>query len=318
MNLQPLDSAGPVLAFSYSSRGFPDLVELLKLSLNEVPSAYLISLFDYFYLLRDLDLFVDQDDRIRIWDSGGYEVRRHDDLSVVVSAMPQTETWNEALYVEAANAIPFNRRDVIVSYDGYSEPLEVNEQIELGLHLFNKIEGQFRRDLLIHAPAESDPVELADLVALHAGQFDILGLTEKEIAPTWLHGVRFVHRLKSELVSRLGEQAPLIHLFGCFDPKSIIRFCCAGVDMFDGLSWLRYFFLDNNALYVREYEYRLRSNQLDNLDSTRAQIVLHNINQIAELHADLTYASVTEDYTAFAEHMHAVSTAVSGGQRRAP
>ena len=245
----------PLFVYSYASRGFPDLIGRLKCTLPHVPS-YLLSLYDYEDIPSELVLA--DDPRFRIWDSGGYE-------TIVCSACrnaASTKKWDENCYTLTANRIPWNGRDVLVSYDTPCKSRCIQHQVETALDLYTKVKGPYAKDLLIHVPEDANPCLLAEILRPYLNEFQILGLTEKEIAPTWVHGVRFINRLRLALSALGGEQYIPIHVFGCFDLKTIVRFTLAGADIFDGLTWLRYLFLNGDVLYQKELEYTLPIDQI--------------------------------------------------------
>ena len=285
----------PLFVYSYSSKGFPDLSNRLKHSLPYVPS-YLLSLYDYEYIIPP-ELISTAAPRIRIWDSGGYE-----SMVSPTWEISGNKKWNENTYVQTANRIPWNGLDVLVSYDTPDEPGCIQQQVERALHLYTKVEGTYARDLLIHVPDNTDPYVLAETVSPYINEFKILGLTEKEIAPTWAHGVYFINRLRSALSTLdTGRYIP-IHVFGCFDLKTIARFTLAGADIFDGLTWLRYLFLGGDVLYQREIEYAIPIEQLLTAD-LGLSMILHNIRDMEQLRSDLTYAIYTNDMGRFKEEM---------------
>ena len=249
------DELLPLFAYSFSSKGFVELSDLLPAILPRVPDAFLVSLYDYRYLIGELQETNDEDTRIRIWDSGGYETSTDDDLSSHSSAIAGIEPWCEDIYVETACTIPWNSRDILVSFDAYENRTckPIVEQLEDACRLFERIPGTYLRDIVLHVDQSIDVKSLTKEVKRFEGCFDVLGFTEKEIAGTWFKGINFIDKLRKELASELGVYVPL-HLFGCFDPKSIIYFFLVGADIFDGLSWLRYFINNRSTFYAREYE----------------------------------------------------------------
>ena len=285
----------PLFVYSYSSKGFPDLNHLLKHSLPHVPS-YLLSLYDYEYIIPS-ELISTEDSKIRIWDSGGYETMF---CSTCESSM--SKKWDENTYLQAANRIPWNGLDVLVNYDTPCEPRCIQQQIERSLDLYTKVKGAYARDLLIHVPDNTDPYVLAETLRPYTNEFQILGLTEKEIAPTWAHGVYFINRLRSALSVLDTKRYIPIHVFGCFDLKTVVRFALAGADIFDGLTWLRYLFLNGDVLYQREIQYAIPIEQLltANLELS---MILHNVRNMERLCSDLIYAIYTNDMEKFDEEM---------------
>ena len=281
----------PLFVYSYASRGFPDLISLVQCTLPHVPS-YLLSLYDYEDIPSEL---VSADDpRFRIWDSGGYEAMVCPTCRNAVNA----KKWDEDSYTDTANQIPWNGRDVLVSYDTPCKPQCIQQQVESALHLYTKVKGDYSKDLLIHLVDDTTPHVLAETLRPYKNDFQILGLTEKEIAPTWVHGVRFIHRLRLALSTLGTDQYIPIHVFGCFDSKTVARFALAGADIFDGLTWLRYLFLNGDVLYQREFEFAIPVEQLLTADLELSRM-LHNVRGMEQLRNDLTYAIYTNDMEAF-------------------
>ncbi len=132
----------------------------------------------------------------------------------------------------------------------------------------------------------------------YEGCFDILGFTEKEVAYTWHKGIHFLNEMRNCLAAEFSEYIP-IHLFGCFDPKSIIYFCLSGADIFDGLSWLRYFVRGRQTLYTREYEAFIPLSLQSELDFYRPEIMANNIVEFSRLRNDLSYAILTDEFGEF-------------------
>ncbi len=311
------DELLPLFAFSFSSKGFLDLPDLLASVLSRVPDSFLVSLYDYRYLLDEIQDIDNGDTRIRIWDSGGYETSADDDLSAHFSAIPGIELWCEDTYVETARTIPWNSRDILVSYDAYknrtSKPVAV--QLEDACRLFERIPGNYMRDILLHVDESTDLKSLAKDVKRFEGCFDVLGFTEKEIASTWFKGINFIDNLRKELSGELGVYVP-IHLFGCFDPKSIVYFFLVGADIFDGLSWLRYFINNRSTFYTREYEALVPLSRHSQLSFYLPEIVANNIEELQRLRYDLSYSAISSDYSRFQDEMNFVQQVLSDGGDR--
>lgn len=282
-----LENAAPLIAYSFSSRGFPDVVQRVQQLLPSIGSAFLLSLFDMWYLDELSQLITTTDTRVRIWDSGGYETKFSDDVSSVISAVPNASYWELEHYIEAAGRIPWNGNDILVSFDN-TPPLPVEQQLEIAFKGYEKIKGNYLRDVLLHIPENYSIKTLVSELAPHLSEIDIIGFTEKEIAPTWIQGIDFIHCFKQEL-QRQDLHLPPIHLFGCLDPKSLIYFALTGVSVFDGLSWLRYFFHNRTTLYRREFEFLGDFQGFRPTQDIDIAICLHNMNEIQQLHADLNF-----------------------------
>ena len=142
----------PLFVYSFSSKGFIDLEKLVSFSLDMATDAFLISLYDYRYLLGNCNLTDSDDPRIRVWDSGGYETALDDDLSSYFSAIPQTQIWEPEQYVEIAKTVPWNSRDVLVSFDSFVDrtSMAITQQMDTAIELFERIPGRYARDLILH------------------------------------------------------------------------------------------------------------------------------------------------------------------------
>ena len=302
----------PLLAFSFSSKGFVNFPEIVDAYIARVPDAYLLSLYDYRYLLSSRLHKESHDARIRIWDSGGYETSKGDDLSSHFSAIRGDSAWTEDLYVEVASTIAWKEQDILVSFDSYKnrKDISIADQLESACRLFERIPGSYLRDVLLHVDLRVSPEKVAEVVAGFEGCFDIIGFTEKGIAPTWFQGIRFVSGVRTALNDSLGVYVPL-HIFGCFDPKTITRFFFAGSDIFDGLSWLRYLILDGYTYYVREYEHFVHQSQHAQLGDYRSEIVSHNIAELMKLRNDLIYCVNSCDYAGYENEVAYVDLVVS-------
>ena len=269
------------------------MVQRTQQILPSIGSAFLLSLFDIWYLDELSDLLTATDTRIRIWDSGGYETKPSDDVSAVISAIPSSFQWELEHYVEAAKRIPWNGRDILVSFDN-TPLLPVEQQLEIAFAGYNQIEGNYLRDVLLHVPVDYNVANLVSEIAPQILNIDIIGFTEKEIAPTWKRGIQFIHTFNQELKRQNLKSLP-IHLFGCLDPKSVIYFTLAGVSVFDGLSWLRYFFHNRTTLYRREFEFWGDFQGLRPTQDIDTAISLHNMHEMQQLHADLNFQLAVGD-----------------------
>ena len=197
-----------------------------------------------------------------------------------------------------------NSRDILVSYDSYHDRASrsVAEQLEDACRLFEKIPGAYMRDVLLHVDHNIDIKSLTKEVSNFEGCFDILGFTEKEVANTWFAGINFISGVRRELDIQLKQYMPM-HLFGCFDPKSMIYFYLAGADLFDGLSWLRYFIHGRSTFYLREYEAYVPLTQHSELSLYRAEIVANNVEELHQLRSDLSFSAVADDFGGFEEEV---------------
>lgn len=287
--------------YSYSSRGFPDLAQRYAAS-RRLPPVHLVSLYDLHHHLGQ----VPADEATgtgahRFLDSGGYEV--HPSVDVLdLQGAPGRHPWSPDRYVAAARAHA-RAGDTLVSFDDPS--LSLAEQVRQGLMLFDEVglDG-VRRDLLLH-PNGATPTELAQLVAARSAEFDILGLTEKDIGEPWFLGAAFLRELRCRLDARLDRYLP-IHVFGCLDPRTLPYLFFAGADVFDGLAWMRYYFRDGHAYYAKEIEHEVSPETLVGRGKLTRVLLAHNVEQLERLRNDLQYSVLVGDYQPFAPCLKAL------------
>lgn len=230
----------------------------------------------------------------RFLDSGGYEI--HPAVDVLdLQGPPGREPWSPELYVATARAHA-RRGDTLISFDDSSLPIE--EQVRLGLRLFDEVGMPgVRRDLLVH-PCGITPSQLAQIVAERSSEFDILGLTEKDIGEPWFLAADFLRDLRDQLNARIDRYLP-IHIFGCLDPRTLPYLFFAGADIFDGLAWMRYYFRDGHSNYAKEIEHDLSPEISLDRERLRDALLGHNIEQLEQLRNDLQYSVLANDYEEF-------------------
>ncbi|HSH83171.1 MAG TPA: hypothetical protein VLA19_31955 [Herpetosiphonaceae bacterium] len=202
--------------YSYSSRGFPDLAERYATT-HHLPPAHLVSLYDLHYHLGQTPADVAAGSGVnRFLDSGGYEI--HPSVDVLdLQGPPDRHPWSPDHYMAAVHAHA-RVGDTLVSFDDPS--LSLAEQVQQGLLLFAEIGlAGVRRDLLVH-PNGAAPGELAQVLADRSAEFDILGLTEKDIGEPWFLAAAYLQELRGHLDTQLERHLP-IHIFGCLDPRTL-------------------------------------------------------------------------------------------------
>ncbi len=266
---------------------------------NLVP-VQLVSLYDLRYHLSSSDLSSVWETQltVRFLDSGRYEVEGPTDARSGEKLLGQ-HPWTEDLYVESAKS---NARagDIVVSYDDRS--LSLVDQIKQSLTLFERIGVQdIKRDLLIH-PNGASPDTLSEVIADLAPDIDIVGLTEKDIGFPWFIAASYIRQLRARLDAVLGRYVP-IHIFGCFDPQTLPHLFFSGADIFDGLSWMRYYFHNGHAFYDKEFEYDTPPEKLLDPKEAIRSLLGHNVEELERLRADLRYSVLARDLSQFEEYL---------------
>jgi hypothetical protein len=249
----------PLLVPSFSSKGFlfqgkkerlvSEVNDFMKLTSDVLSQTMLVSAFDISENLIEGLNRISRIARVTFIDSGGYEVADYHDLSAVLRHPPPpgAEDWNEAKLSDVLDKWPKKRAAVIVSFDHRGSTLR--KQASLARKLFARYPDQMT-DFLIKPEKRTDrviewPPILTNIEEVN--QFDIIGVTEKELGNSVLERMLAVARLREHLDNN-SIPAP-IHVFGSLDPLSSCLYFLAGAEIFDGLTWLRYGYVAGSAVY---------------------------------------------------------------------
>jgi hypothetical protein len=248
-NLSSSRITTPLLVPSFSSRGFPFLTEIHKALTPHISRVCLVSAFDIANdHIRADDVYASD---ILFVDSGGYEAKPEYDPVEAYHDQRMASEWSMEMYREVLSQLRANSEIVIVSYDGV-ESLPLRQQIDAAVGLFGRYPS-FSGDFLWKPEPGSrfygDPGDLvACLPELSAAR--CVGVTDKELGPSLVDRCTSIAGLRTAL-GQIGSDLP-IHVFGCLDPLCCVLFYLCGADVFDGLSWLRYVYLGNNAMYMQQ------------------------------------------------------------------
>jgi len=122
--------------------------------------------------------------------------------------------------------------------------------------------------------------------------FDIIGITEKELGKNLIDRLRRVAKVRVEL-SRRGITAP-IHVWGGLDPVITPLYFFAGADLCDGVSWLRYAY--HNGVAVNRDCYAVLDGNLATPHDHAVFLALnHNLTTLLGLATSLrTFANSAE------------------------
>lgn len=255
----------PLLVPSFSSKGFgfaptrraqakgstPKRVsavsEALEFSAQFLDKAALLSAYDIHHgHLKRPERFYDRPS-VLFMDSGGYETTAVYDDSHSFAPAYTPLPWTPDDYRSVLAAVPEHVPLVVVSPDRHGA---VKSQIRAATSFF----GGYPRCLsnfLVKPPSRSKrEVDIDDLVrnAPDLKRFSIIGITEKELGNSVLSRVENIAKLRRGL-DALDADRP-IHVFGSLDPIITPLYFLAGAEIFDGLSWLRYYFHEGASSHL--------------------------------------------------------------------
>jgi hypothetical protein len=222
--------------------------ETLTIQIDQLGDAMLVSAYDIYHghLGPDVIEHLAKPELVFI-DSGGYECDPYVDLNDQLVYPYQIKPWSLREYEEVLKRIqqsnPLNTI-AIVNFDKATKHRPFKEQIDaardffanwpsfLSVFLLKPGEKQKR---FFDRHALTDPRMIRSLSA-----FKIIGVTEKELGPSLMDRLQTLAALRQAMNQH--EIASPIHVFGSLDPLLSPLYFLAGAEVFDGLSWIKYFY----------------------------------------------------------------------------
>lgn len=236
----------PLLVPSFSSKGFWDIQKVYETVQSLIDRPILISAYDIFHeKIRQPSEPVG----LLFLDSGGYEASKDGDFSDYGDYTFYAQPWGREKLQEVIASWKSPEPTVFVSYDHPAFRVSIADQIRQAQE-FLPTHSLVVREILIKP--ENVDQQFLDIAAIlpHAAklaEFDLIGLTEKELGRTTAERMRNIAELRRKLDS-LGAATP-IHIFGSLDTFNTTLYFVSGADVFDGLTWLRFSFSEGQTIY---------------------------------------------------------------------
>lgn len=255
----------PLMVPSFSSRGFgfkkkkdkndPDVSEVsdaLEFSKEFLTECLLVSAYDIFHnhiTFGEENICTD----LTLLDSGGYECGEHYDISTTSKYNYDVKEWSKEKLVEVLNKWPEYKPAIMVSYDHGNQRVSLTEQVKSAADLFTKYPNMLsnflikpEKDSQIYIQTDNVLNQIEDL-----RNFDIIGVTEKELGNSILARMLNIATIRKALDESYNGSP--IHVFGSLDPVTSILYFLAGAEIFDGLTWLKYSYHGNAAIYTSNF-----------------------------------------------------------------
>jgi hypothetical protein len=250
----------PLLLPSFSSKGFPEVQEIIETTSEVIDGPCLVSAYDLHYdkIQGPFDfaqaIFV---------DSGGYEAGRDVELSDLGMTTHTPASWSADQFNSVIASWVNPATTVMISYDHPNERVPTAEQITRADEMLPKKDNIFREILFKpeKSPTGKEP-ELIDSMRVNIQaiianigkmtRFHALGVTEKEIGGNLKERMVNIARIRRALSGVGLDQMP-IHVFGSLDTVSTPLYFVAGADVFDGLTWLRFAYYKGVTEYQQNY-----------------------------------------------------------------
>jgi hypothetical protein len=221
-----------------------------------IQSALLVSAYDLHFKLLDLPRTHFTGHTLLFLDSGGYELAPEYDSTEPkqFTEYRPREGFTEVAYEAVLRRLPRTAPFVITNFDWATRHAPLEQQISAAKALFSR-HPQFLSNFLIKpgCNARGQPQSFIDVdryvrpLLPEMSGFQILGVTEKELGLKLMDRLAALAKLRSAMDAEGLERIP-IHLWGGLDPLLTPLYCLAGGSIFDGVSWLRYAYIDGAAI----------------------------------------------------------------------
>lgn len=250
----------PLLLPSFSSKGFPQIKEIIQQTSERIGGPCLISAYDLHHNL--IEGSFDFASALFL-DSGGYEASKDVELSDLGLTPHVPSHWDQSRFQSVVNSWSNPLPTVMISYDHPEERVSTAEQIVRADKTIPKGPLIFREILFkpevcsTGKNPEPEPVLnvnvnsiIDNIYEMH--RFDALGVTEKEIGQTVKERMINIARIRMAL-NRAGMDCKPIHIFGSLDTVATPLYFVAGADVFDGLTWLRFSYHNGMTIYRQNF-----------------------------------------------------------------
>jgi hypothetical protein len=213
-------------------------------------------------------------------DSGGYELSPGFDQTEPVYWGTPKKNFSEADYRAVLRSLPRDLPFVISNFDWGTRSKPLTQQIAAAQGLFQEFPC-FLKNFIVK-PGTQRFIEVDEVVrhVKKLSAFDILGVTEKELGKDLMEKLRTIAKLRLSM-DREDIKIP-IHVWGGLDPIRTPLYFFAGAEIFDGISWLRYAYVDGVAVYRDCYS--VLAGEIETpLDHARALCLSHNLGFLRTL-----------------------------------
>ncbi|WP_343748006.1 hypothetical protein [Fluviicola sp.] len=255
----------PLMVPSFSSKGYgfkkkrskraPDTSEVadaFQFAKEFLTETLLVSAYDIFYshIPFDEDSICTE---LTFIDSGGYETGGGYDISATSKFNYDIKAWDVNQLNRVLSKWPEHKAAIAVSYDHGNHRISLKDQIDSAKALFST-HSNFLSDFLIKPETKDQQfVKVQNIIdnIQDLSGFSIIGLTERELGSSILNRMINIAEIRRAL-DNAGISSPL-HIFGSLDPITTILYFLVGAEIFDGLTWLKYSYYNDSAIYQSNY-----------------------------------------------------------------
>jgi hypothetical protein len=287
----------PLVVPSFSSKGFPEVDKIIQTLEEAITSCVLVSAYDINYGFVPIPLtfpaFV-------FLDSGGYECAKDTELSDLGYIDHKPRPWSAEDHTKVLDSWKSETPTIVVSYDHPGMRCSTREQIENARQLF---QGRNVVSELLFKPETKGSlrVDIDKVIALihELRYFDVIGFTEKELGYSLFRRMQNIAKIRRAM-SVVGLHKP-IHIFGSLDPISTPHYFLAGADIFDGLTWLRFAYLNGQTVYIHNFAAITIGSRIND-EMIRPRVWFHNYQQLLDLELSMRRYLKEQHFTCFGYH----------------
>ena len=244
--IHKLEVGTPLIAPSFSSRGFPHISDIWDEFRYKLYGVCLVSAFD----VAGGRIPADVTDMINIviLDSGLYETNEGWIESGDRHTPSSAAKWTRKQYHETVKSMGEGGNAMLVNFDragALEDQIErASEDFSLALHAAS--------DFLVKPTDATEWINIPKLSQhLEAlKQFDAIGVTARELGGSFLKRCSSIVTLR-DLLNDACLDTP-IHVFGAINPYEVLAYFFGGADIFDGLNWLRLTFRPDGSVPIDE------------------------------------------------------------------
>ena len=297
LHLSTGELTSPLLIPSVSSKGFPvidgvsEASRAAEFASPEIREALLISAYDLHHhlLLQSERLLSDAhadtiygSSELLVVDSGGYELIDEYESGETRRGPRHVEPFGFTDYEGVITRLPQDRDVLAVNFDFPPDERGDFAQQRARAQQFFARYPHLKSDFLIKPEPGSRFIDVLRLVpeASNLRPFDVIGVTDKELGQSLLSRLVTLARMRKTLDDS-GVDAP-IHVFGALDPLISPLYFMVGGEIFDGLSWIRYAYVDGVAVH-QDAMTVLKRNIDDDSERRDARRYLSNLDELRKL-----------------------------------
>ena len=241
----------PLLVPSFSSKAVVDVDAIFEALRPSITESFLVSAYDVKY--SNVKLPNSPLAEVLFLDSGGYEVSKDIEAMEPLYPVPIPKTWTTEKYRGVLEDVDPILPTFVTAFDHPALKRTIPQQIHAAIEIFKDF-PKLGREILFKPECESQhsvPIPMLSSQVSNFAEFDIVGVTETELGGTFLERMANIARIRSAMASQ--KITKPIHIFGSLDPVSTPLYFLAGADIFDGLSWLRFAYKNDLAVYHKNH-----------------------------------------------------------------